>query len=292
MSTNPYHISQSHPQRRNRVSRFKEHTEVQYTDQGENSQRESWNCEKEACESICHVSECPIEGCTQRWKGYGTSEYWYISFLIIRAAVTHHIAEEHPFFVEPIDLVFVYDGTYWCLNLCIGSWNRCPMEDCDWRGEDGRSVTAHRQYAHPNEGPIGTLLPPYYTDPTACALRMGEGGLAYSMFRPAEYTTAAQPARHETSVDTSTLPPGNNNWSGESSPTKIVRQSTPYPSFMRRRHPSKPTGQDSIVLSPTPCNLPQEKHVQNFIQHFGQLSTATDSTVGDNARVTDWLQGI
>lgn len=34
----------------------------------------------------------------------------------------------------------------------------------------------HRMLAHPDEGPVGTLLPPYLVDPTAGALQVGGDG--------------------------------------------------------------------------------------------------------------------
>ena len=265
MSNYLQRICQPRALRRVRVNpaSSQEHTQ---TGQYPHVQKESWDCRTKACVQTNHASECPFEGCTQRWEGFGDSADWYISFLVIRETVTKHIVEKHPSFINPIDLVFEFDGTYWCLNLCIGSWARCPMEDCNWSGKDGRSVSAHRKHVHPNEGPVGTLLHPYMIDPTASTLQMGEGGLGYSLFRPADCPIAAQPTRLVKSTRTSLS--SVDSLSDGSSPAKIPRQCTPHPSFMRRRLPPNP-GPAQTVLAPTPRNPSRRSRLREFVRHFG-----------------------
>lgn len=275
-----------------KFSNLKEHIQTMGTDQSAIRRRDSWYARKEECVWTTHSSECPIESCTQCWEGFGTLSNWYISFLVIREVVTKHIALEHPLFIDTIDMIFVFDGQqHWSLNLCAGDWHRCPWEGCDWSGQDFRSVTAHRMLAHPGEGPVGTLLPPYLVDPTAGALRMGEGGIGHMIFRPAEYPTAPELARLEGLLENTILLSGDNRPTLAPAPARIRRQCTPHPRFLDARPPSTSTttGEDEEDIQvPEPRNLALRKPVQSLIRHFDQAYNAVTGVIvrSDNARVT------
>ena len=269
-----------------KLSNLREHIQTMYTDQSAKGRRDSWDSRKEECVWTNNSSECPIEGCTQSWEGFGTLGHWYITFLIIREVVTRHIAEAHPEFAETIDMVFVFDGQYhWCLNLCIGDWDRCPREDCNWTRQDGRSVAAHRMLAHPNDGPVGTLLPPYLVDPTARVLGMGEGGIGYLVFRPAEFPTAPELARLEGLAETCPMLSSGDTWP---IPASIPRQCTPHPRSWYQRPPSNATTEEEAVVEPEAHNLSMRKHIQNLVRHFDYAYNAVTGKYaeGSNARVT------